>query len=219
MSYYEYLTNQEDMPSGNFLTRSNLAPIQTRLKEVIAPDEEPVSLAEAKLWIRQDEDVGGIEDILISSLIKSARLVAERYTRSVFVARTMLLTRDRTPNGTLDIFLPPLDEVEEINVYLLDNTKQLVPTTTYYIDDSSTKLPARVILNIGQVWPTSLRAIANFEIRYTCGYGNAAAVPEPIKNAIKIIVDRWYEDREMNSKQEMPQDAKTLLADYQIIKL
>ena len=219
MSYWEALTNQEDHPSGGFLTRSNLAPIQVRLKEVIAPIEEPVSLDEVKLWIRQDEDAGGVEDALLSSLITSARLVAERYTRSVFVERTMLLTRDRTPNGTLDIYLPPLIDVEEISVYKLDNSKEIVSPSVYFVDNSSSKLPARVFLNIGQVWPSSLRKIANFEIKYTCGYGTAAQVPSPIKDAIKIIVDRWYEDREMNSKKEMPQDAKTLLADYQIIKL
>ena len=219
MDYYDYMTGRDDYPSGNFLTRSDLPPVAVRLKQVTAPAEEPVSLSEAKLWIRQDEDAGGIEDSLISSLIKSARLVCERHTRSVFIERQMKLTRDRTPNGWLDIYLPPLISLDEINVYLLDNTKQLVASSVYYVDDSSDKLPARVVLNVGQVWPSSLRSTANFEVTYTCGYGDASAVPEPIKNAIKIIVDRWYENREMASRQEIPQDAITLLADYKVIKL
>ena len=219
MSYFEWLTNQEDYPSGEFLTRSNLPPIQARLKEIVAPTAEPITLDEAKLWIRQDEGVDGEENALINSLISGARRVAERYTRSVFMPRTMLLTRDRPPQGSLDIFLPPLISVDEVAAYRLDNSKTIVDPSTYFVDESSTKLPARIFLNVGQIWPTSLRKLANFEVKFQCGYADAATVPEPIKTAIKIILDNWYHNREAAGKQEIPGDAKTLLREFQVIKL
>jgi uncharacterized phiE125 gp8 family phage protein len=54
-----------------------------------APAIEPVSLAEAKSWLRED---GAEEDELIQALIVAARMTLEAYTRRLFVTQSWRLS-------------------------------------------------------------------------------------------------------------------------------
>ncbi len=63
---------------------------------VDGPQLEPVSLAEAKAWLRVD---GTEEDSLIQALIVSARLVIEAEIGRVLVAQNWRLVGDAWPSG------------------------------------------------------------------------------------------------------------------------
>jgi uncharacterized phiE125 gp8 family phage protein len=56
----------------------------------------------------------------------------------------------------------------------------------------------------------------------TAGYANAAAVPEAIKTAIKMMVAHWYANRETVAAQQMttvPFAAEHLLMPYRSVNI
>ncbi|MCC2097407.1 MAG: head-tail connector protein, partial [Hyphomicrobiales bacterium] len=56
-----------------------------------APAVEPVSLAEAKNWLRISHDS---DDLLIEALITSARLVVEAHAQLVLIAQSWRIVAD-----------------------------------------------------------------------------------------------------------------------------
>lgn len=144
------------------------------------PVSEPVSLAEAKSFLRiTDAD----DDALITSLVTAVRQKAENWTRRLFITQTWVLWQDSVPDGfTLSIPLSPLQSVSYIKSYDLSNVVSTFDSSNYLIDSSST--PGRVSLNDGQSWPTLLRRINALEVEFVAGFGGASSVPEPIKQGI-----------------------------------
>ena len=75
------------------------------------PAAEPVTLAEAKAWLRVD--TGDDDDALITSLISAARARAEWHTGRAFVTQGWTLWLDCWPSGACaEIPLPPLQGVQ-----------------------------------------------------------------------------------------------------------
>jgi uncharacterized phiE125 gp8 family phage protein len=144
------------------------------------PASEPVSLAEAKSFLRiTDPD----DDALINSLVMAVRQKAETWTRRLFITQTWVMWLDSIPSGfTLSIPLSPLQSVTHIKSYDLSNVESTFDPSNYQIDGSST--PGRVGLNDGQTWPTGLRRINALEVEFVAGFGDASNVPEPIKQGI-----------------------------------
>jgi uncharacterized phiE125 gp8 family phage protein len=187
---------------------------------VTAPATEPVSVSEAKLFLRVD---GNDDDTLITSLIATARRACEECTKRAFITQTWKLVLDRFPVDEdadelefmlgLDcpqaIQLPrqPIQSITSIKTTDTTNSQTTVAPATYSVDQSG----GRVLLNDGYAWPTSLRADAAVEITTVNGYGDAAAVPEPIKQAILMFVGTMYNSRQCGS---LPDGAKELLAPY-----
>ena len=62
-----------------------------------SPSAEPVSLADAKAWLRIDT---ADEDSLVASLVPAARARVEAATRRLLVTQTWRLAFDAWPNDT-----------------------------------------------------------------------------------------------------------------------
>jgi uncharacterized phiE125 gp8 family phage protein len=86
------------------------------LESVTLPSGEPVSLEEAKAYLRVDSDD---EDLLIAGLVSAARELAERHTRRAFLTQDWLFWRDSWPEARgrgLEIPKPPLVSVTSVTV-------------------------------------------------------------------------------------------------------
>jgi uncharacterized phiE125 gp8 family phage protein len=48
------------------------------------------------------------------------------------------------------------------------------------------------------VWPANVADVPDaVRVRYTCGYGTSPdAVPEPLRQAVRLLAGHWYEHRE-----------------------
>lgn len=158
---------------------------------VTAPTEEPITLGDAKHHCRVE--VADEDDDLISALITAARLRCEQELGQAFCTQTWRLTLDCFPDEFV-VPMPPLVSVTHLKYRDTSGTLQTLASTGYSVDTDSR--PGRVSLAYGEVWP-STRAMYNaVQLTYVAGYGDASAVPENIKLAIRLLVGAWYEFRE-----------------------
>ena len=154
------------------------------------PALEPVSLAEAKTYLRVDH---GDEDSLISSMITAARRFAEDYTRSALIAQQWSLALDKAPAGRF-ITLPRGPVMSVVSIVTVDDNDISTP-----FDLGQVVLSLRdgkVHLKDTASWPTSTRVTDGITITWQAGYGASASdVPAPIRQAILQLVAQMYQDR------------------------
>jgi uncharacterized phiE125 gp8 family phage protein len=127
------------------------------------PAAEPVTLDQAKAWLRVES--GGDEDALIAALIAAARARAEWHTGRAFVTQVWTLWLDRV-EACIAIPLPPLQMVESVTLYKHDDSALVLNDGDYIVDAAG----SRVLL---QMPPPGLRPINAAAIAFTAGYGDA----------------------------------------------
>ncbi len=136
------------------------------LKLITAPIIEPVTVDEAKIYAHIDHDV---DDLLISSWIKTGRRLAEDYQRRAYYEQVWEMSFDGFPALPLLIPRPPLIEIDYIRYYDTENAMTEMDLTNFIIDTNSE--PARLAHAYGEIWPSIiLRPIDALRIRYRCGF-------------------------------------------------
>jgi uncharacterized phiE125 gp8 family phage protein len=161
----------------------------------VSPETNPVSLAEMKLHLRIETSVTADDD-LITSLITAATRWAEDFQGRKFVTQTVVEKYDRFPGtaGTIYLPYPPLISITSIVYVDTAGDNQTIDSALYTVD--ATNEPGRVVPAYSKIWPTTRGHINDVTITYSAGYGNASAVPDTVKAAIKLMVGHWYENRE-----------------------
>ncbi len=177
------------------------------------PANEPVSLSEAKSYLRiTDTD----DDTLIGWLITATRQQAEEWTGRALVTQTWALWLDQFPRTeskkapqegffqlpvdhfdqverVMDIPRPPLQSVTHLKTYDTGNTASTFDASSYIIDTQAT--PGRIALNQGSSWPANLRAVNAVEVEFVAGYGPAADVPEAIKQGMLLWIKQLFANK------------------------
>jgi uncharacterized phiE125 gp8 family phage protein len=163
------------------------------LVQTQAPAVEPVTLEEAKLFLRVDDDMDD-DDNLISLLIAAARRHGEMVTGRSFITQGWRLVADCFPY-CLELDRGTVKSVESIQYLDMGSVWRTVDPQVYVADLAS--LPERITPVFGQVWPIPLPQISSVRVDYTAGYGDdGAAVPEGIRQWILLRVSTLYEHRE-----------------------
>lgn len=183
-------------------------------KLITEPTEEPITLDEAKDHLRVD---GADEDALIMGYIRAARRQCELITRRAFVTQTWEVALEAWPNcNYLQLPSPPLQSVTSISYVDSTGAAAVMPSADYVVD--TYRHPGRVVLGYNKIWPSvTLRPGPSVIVRYVAGYGTPVAVPETYKQAIKLLVGHYYENREAVTVQpgamalKVPMAAEALL--------
>lgn len=160
------------------------------LKEYSAPAIEPITVTEAKAYLRV---VVADDDALIGAQITAARQKVEADTRLSLITRTMDQTIDRFPCGAepLHIFAAPLLTVTSVTSYASDDTSSTFASSNYFLDLS--RIPGRICLKQSCTWPTGLRSRVAGVVRFTAGYGPAATdCPSALLVAMRLLIGHWY---------------------------
>ena len=162
----------------------------------VEPTAEPVTLAEAKIHLRVDNND---EDTYITNLIIGARQMVETHTNRALVDTTFVYKINAfPPSGFVDsrVLLPrsPLDSVSSVTYLDTNGDSQTLATSVYEVDTSS--LPGRIRLKFAQSWPNTRLHPEVITITFIAGYGAASAVPASVKTAVKMIVNDLYEHPE-----------------------
>ncbi len=160
------------------------------LKLITAPASEPVTLAEAKVHLR----CGDEEDALLGVLIQAAREQAEHQLGRALITQTWERVIDAFPAAEIELGLPPVTSITLITYVDLAGATQTLDANLYTLDtgvDPGWALPAA-----GTTWPGTLDTASAVRVRFTCGYGEAAAVPAAVKSWILLRIGTLYKLRE-----------------------
>ncbi len=187
------------------------------LKQTVAPAAEPVTLADAKNWLRVDVTD---DDSLITSMITEAREYVENHTGLALITQTWLYTLDIFPpldtsymlirqprawlpqtrqflgsgGGVIRLPKPPLQSISSLKYLATDGTLTTLANTEYQIDTSKT--PGRLAPAYGKVWPVTRFNPAAVQVTFVAGFGASGSyVPGIFKRAIFMLLANWYENR------------------------
>jgi len=178
------------------------------------PAAEPVTLADAKNFLRVEH---GADDDLITALIAAARIHVEAETRRALITQTWRLVLDRWPKaGKIDIRPAPLQGLAAARVYDTSDVAHAIDLQAFIVDAASSRIGFA---------PWSLaqpgRAVAGIEVDVSAGYGDAEDVPEPLRQAVRLLVAHWYENRRIAGEgaATLPASFGALIAPYREMSL
>ena len=99
------------------------------------PEVEPVTLAEAKLFLRVEHDD---DDDLIAALIAGSRIHIESQTRRALISQTWRLTRDVWPeSGRLFVLPVPLVSLVAARIYTDNTTTHTIDVSVFTLDKAA----------------------------------------------------------------------------------
>ena len=165
------------------------------LTTLTEPVNEPVSLLEAKAYLRVDNTD---EDTLIGTLITAARQWVESYLDRALILRQLVLRLDTFP-VEIELPQPPLSTfgtttAVSVTYTLETGTTATLSSSEYRIDRTST--PGVLRQNYSGSWPGHLNDYNSIAVTYWAGYGSDEGdIPPAIKNAILLMVGHLFETR------------------------
>lgn len=148
------------------------------------------------------------DDTLIDALIATAvgEIDGERgWLNRALVSQTWDLRLDRFPAvgdhpfdptwraTAIDVDLPPLQSVTSLKYIDTAGVEQTLTANTDYVVHTAEE-PGLVALADGKSWPSTRDEVGAVRIRFVAGYGAAAAVPDVIKTALKLLVLDYYQN-------------------------
>lgn len=182
------------------------------------PAEEPVTLAEARAFIRLDDTS---EDMLVTALITAARATLEAETRRAFVTQQWRLLLDRFPEEAILLPLAPVSAVAAVSLVARAAPDEMLDAALYELDLASE--PPRIWRAEGGAWPQAKRRAAGIAIDFIAGYGGAEAVPQALKQAVLLLVAHWFETRLPvafgDAGADIPLTVAALIAPYRRFRL
>jgi uncharacterized phiE125 gp8 family phage protein len=180
------------------------------------PAEEPVSLVEAKAFLKVDDTA---EDGLITTLIGAARLHIEGVTGRALLAQSWRVVLDDWPTSRV-VKLPvtPFIELTEITAFDAAGGAHLVPLAQFMSEPDRLLLPADV------AGMPALREQQGIEIDYVAGFGTEPGdVPRDIRQALLVLVAYWFEHRDAvivaGSGTVVPSGFERLVAAHKRVRL
>lgn len=154
------------------------------------PATEPVSLAEAKIFLRLDQDH---EDTLLATLITAARLMVEAASGRMLIEQGWRIVLDRWPqHSEIRLPLSPVLSIAAARVYDALGAARPVAPDSLALDIQADPPLIRVT---GEV-PEIGRDRGAIEIDLRVGYGaSASQVPALLRQAVLMLAARWFEQR------------------------
>ena len=184
------------------------------------PAAEPVTLAEAKQHLRVEHDD---DDDIIQALIAGSRIHVETQTRRALITQTWRLVARRLAGGRTG---SRCCRCRSPNSSRRASTRRTARRRRSILRRSRSTRPRRPrgsALRAARL-PVPERKVAGIEIDVTCGYGDAGEdVPEPLRQAIRLLVAHWYENRGVVAVDQaiavLPQTVAALIAPYRVLSL
>lgn len=177
------------------------------LKQLTNPPYEPCTRAQAKNWLKIDDDIT-VDDTEVDRLIKAVRELAENLTFRTFVPRTFKLTLPDWPYDSdygwkINLPMPPLITVDSIVYVDLNGAQQTLSTALYAVHSGYT--PGFIVPAWGAALPFVRRVPNALEVSFTAGYtpgspadetGYQEVLPEALRLWMKTKMGTLYNIRE-----------------------
>lgn len=180
----------------------------------IQPTIEPVTVDEQQSWSRVTDEA---EAAHLESLIVGARVFVEQYLQRALLTQTLIERFDCFP-ADFELQRSPIQSVTSVQYIDVAGITQTISAANYYTDLVSS--PPRIWPAVSYVWPSTFDRPNAVIVTYVAGWAAAASVPQPIKMAISMLVDHWYENRTPyivgQTVSEMPLTVAALLAPWRV---
>ena len=184
---------------------------------LLPPAAEPLSVAEVKAFVRVTHDD---DDDLIAALIAAARSHVEALTRRALLTQSWRITLDRWPaDGRLRLRTGPLRLLLAAHVVDAAGVAHAIDLQGFVVDEAADLIAApRFAL------PAPGRGVAGIALDVELGFGpRPADVPAPLRQALRLLVAHWYENRGIaaigDSVAMLPAGVAALLAPYRGLSL
>jgi uncharacterized phiE125 gp8 family phage protein len=180
------------------------------------PLVEPLSLTDAKNWLRVDH---GDDDVMIANLITSAREMVEARTGRSLIAQTWRVTLDAWPDGSrVALPLLPVMTIAAVRVINASGTAVVLAPSAYALE---TQRDPPVLQVLAPIAPGKERN--GIELDVIVGYGPAASdCPESLRQAMRLILSVAYARRGPDlppiERANTSSDIETLLAPYRAFR-
>lgn len=162
------------------------------LQRTTPPSIEPVTLAEAKVFLRVDV---ADDDALIGTSITAAREQCEQRLRRTLITSGWTLKLDSFA-GLGELPMAPAQAVTSIAYIAADGSAATLDSSAYTLDKDSE--PARIAPV--DVWPDTADQLNAVTVVYTAGYGDTAdKVPQPIHSWLLLAIGDLSANRERSS--------------------
>lgn len=165
----------------------------------------------------------------MNNLIKSARQDAENYVDRALITQTWDLKAESFDELLVGSYIlvpkPPLVSVTSITYVDTVGTSQTWASGNYTVDAPAgpQAMHGRIARAYGISFPATRSVINAVTVRFVAGYGAASAVPQPLKQAMLLLIGHMYENRESvvvagrgELVVEIPQSAKWLMDPYRV---
>ena len=170
------------------------------IKQTTEPAYQPITLEEARDHLRlvaSGSPLSHPDDSTVEAYIKAATGYAEDRTNKVFAQREFTLKRNSF-SRVMELPVFPVLSVDSITYIDIDGIEQTVAASS--IQTITDHIPAIVVLDdVPSVDGDTLNAVT---ITVTAGIESANSppdadkIPEQVKQAIKLMVGHFYENRE-----------------------
>lgn len=167
------------------------------------------------------------EDPTVNALVVAARMHVETWIKRPLCTQTWDLFLECFPRDEIVLPCPPVQTITHVKYRDTNGTLQTWDSGDYQtsIPDGPYAEHARIMPAYGEIWPTTRSQYDAVEVEFVCGYGAAVDVPEPIKQAMKLMIGHWYENRqavEITGRGELtveiPLAAQALLAPFSALR-
>lgn len=180
------------------------------------PTSEPLSLADAKAFLRVEHDD---DDSVIAALISAARNHVEALTRLGLITQTWRIVLDRWPEqGRIKPRLGPLQSVSAARVYDETNDASAIDAGHFVVDAA-----ASIIAAPRWSLPQPGRSVAGIELDVVIGFGAADDVPQILIQAIRMLVSHWYENRSLvaigQTVAMLPPSVNAMISSWRVMSL
>jgi uncharacterized phiE125 gp8 family phage protein len=183
-----------------------------------APAVEPLSLDEAKLFLRVEHND---DDALIGALITASRIHVETETRCVLITQSWRIVLDGWPEcGRLRVRPAPLRALTAARVYDVQGNAHAIDLQAFVPDPGASELAF-----MPWVLMQPARIAAGIELDVMVGHGDTALdVPEPLRQAMRLLIAHWYENRSLVVSDfarggALPRSVAALIAPYRMLSL
>lgn len=194
------------IPYDPYLRPDPLRTARNRLlMRMTAPATEPLTLAEAKLYLRIDNTH---EDTLITDLIVAVRMIAESWLGRSLITQSWKLAYDYGIPENVWLPMGPVSAITSLVIVNRDSTTQTVDSGAYWLNAAQNAL-MMVSMLIG----------FRIEITYGTGYGNAAALPRPIKQGLLTHLAAMYDSRGESGEVALPEQTVALYMPFREVRL
>lgn len=174
-----------------------------RVTVVTPPASEPLTLGEAKNYLRLDHTADDAE--IEGVWIPTARELIERRLSTAIVTQTLKLTLDEFPGmavcapwgaAAYDIEIPvgPVQSVSSIQYRDANDDLQTLAADQYQVDTSGTI--ARIRPVAGVCWPCTYPRMGAVEVTYVAGDGAILDARPSLRAAMRIQTRHLYNDGE-----------------------